>query len=96
MIKANSSWLTFEPNKDLEINTSILLNLDFANNTISSCFFFFFLIIDFYFLIPAVIARIFNTITELIIRLGIPIKEVKGEMEAFPVIVKIKIRKCSL
>ena len=32
--------------KDLEINISVLFNLDFANNTILSCFSFFFLIID--------------------------------------------------
>ena len=41
--------------KALEIKTSMPFNLDFANNTILSCFFFFFLIIDLYFLIPAAI-----------------------------------------
>ena len=45
--------------KALEIKTSMLFNLDFANNTTLSCFFFIFLlIIDLYFLIPAVIAQI--------------------------------------
>ena len=58
-IKTNSSWLTFEPIEALEIKTSIQFNLDFANNTILSCWFFF-LIIDLYFLIPAPIAQNFN------------------------------------
>ena len=44
-IKTNLSWLIFEFIKALEIKISILFNLDFANNTILSCFFFF-LIID--------------------------------------------------
>ena len=45
----------------------MLFNLVFANNTILSCFYFFSLIIDLYFLIPAVIAHIFNPIAELVI-----------------------------
>ena len=52
--------------RGLEINISILFNLDFVNDTILFRFFFFFLIIDLYFLIPTVIAQIFNPITELI------------------------------
>ena len=56
-------------------------NLDFANNTILSCYFFFFLIINLYFLIPAVITKIFNPIAELVILIGIPSKEVKTEIE---------------
>ena len=48
----------------------MLFNLDFANNTLLSCFFFFFLIIDLYFLIPAFIAQIFNPIAELVIPIG--------------------------
>ena len=56
-------------------------NLDFANNTILSCYFFFFLIIDLYFLIAAVITQIFNPIAELVILIGIPSKEVKAEIE---------------
>ena len=60
----------------------MLLNLDFANNTIFSCFFFFFfLIIDVYFLIPTVIAQIFNPLAEIVIPTGIPTKEAKAEME---------------
>ena len=48
----------------------MLFNLDFANNTILSCFLFFFLIIDLRFLITAVI--ILNPTTELVIPIGIP------------------------
>ena len=59
----------------------MLVNLDFANNTILSCLFFVSLIIDLYFLIPAVIAQIFNPVAELVIPAGIPTKEEKAEME---------------
>ena len=65
----------------------MLFNLDFANNTILSCFFFFFLIIDLYFLIPAVIAQIFNPIAELVLPKGIQSIEVKSETEMHPVVV---------
>ena len=64
------------------------------NNIILSCFFF--LIIDLYFLIPAAIAQNFNPITELVIPIGIPIKEEKAVIEIHPVIVEAKIRKCSI
>ena len=74
----------------------MLFNLDFASNTILSCFFFFFLIIDLYFLIPTVIAQIFNPIEELVIPTGIPTKEAKAEVETHPVIVQAKTRKCSI
>ena len=57
--------------------TSMLFNLDFANNTILSWFFFIFIIIGVYFLVPAVIAQIFNPIAELLIPIGMPIKEEK-------------------
>ena len=54
------------------------MNLDFAINTILSCFFFFFLIIDLYlldlYLIPAAIAQIFNPIGELVTPIGMPSK----------------------
>ena len=66
-------------------------NLDFANNTILSCFFLFFLIIDLYFLILAIITQIFHAVAELIIPIGIPTKEAKAEMETHPVIVEITI-----
>ena len=73
----------------------MLFNLDFANNTILLCFFFFFLIIDLYFVIPAVIAQIFNPIAELVIPKGIPSKEVKADIEIHPVILEAKM-KCSI
>ena len=78
--------------KPLEIKSSMLFNLDFANNTILSCFFFVFLIIHLYFLILAVIAQIFNPIAELIIPTGTPSKGIKSEIEIHPVIVEAKIR----
>ena len=59
----------------------MLFNLDFANNTILSCFFFT--------LISAVIAQIFNPIAELLTLIGILIKEAKAEIEKHPVIVEI-------
>ena len=67
----------------------MLFNLDFANNTILSCFFLFFLIIDSYFLIPAVITHIFNPTAELVILIGIPTKNAKVEMETHPITVEI-------
>ena len=69
----------------------MLFNLDFADSTIVSCFFFFFLVIDLHFLIPSVIAQISNSIAELVIPIGVPIKEEKAEMETNPVIVEIAI-----
>ena len=80
---------------NLEIETSMLINLDFASNTILS-FFIFFLINDLYFLIAAVITQIFNTIVELVVPIGIPTNEGKTEMETHPVIVEVKISKCSI
>ena len=73
-----------------------MINLDFANNRILSCFFFFFLIIDLYFLIQAVIAQIFNPIAELVIPIGIPTTEAEAEMKIHPVIVEITISKWSI
>ena len=69
-------------------------SLDFANNTISSCFFFFFLIIELYFLILAVIAQTIKPIVELGIPIETPKKEAKTEIEIHPVIAEAKIRKC--
>ena len=60
-----------------------------------SCFRSFLLIIYFYFLIPAVIAQIYNPFAKLIIPIGIPIKEAKAGMETHPVIVEITISKWS-
>ena len=61
-IKTNLSWLIFESIKALETTTFMLFNLDLAKDNILSCFFFvfYFLIIDPYFLIPAVITKIFS------------------------------------
>ena len=56
----------------------------------------FFLIIELYFLFSAVIAQIFNPIAELVIRIEIPTKEAKAEIEIHPVIVEAKIKKCSI
>ena len=95
-MKINSSWLITESIKALEIKTFVLFNLDFAKNTILSSFFFFFLIINLYFLISTIIAQIFYPIAELVIHIGIPIKEAKSEMETHPLIVEAKIRKCSI
>ena len=58
----------------------MLFNLDFANNTIFSCFFFF-LIIELCLLTPEVIAQIFNPIAELAIPIGTPSKEKKAKIE---------------
>ena len=71
-----------------------MTTFDMLNLWILSCFFFFFLIIGLYFLIPAVIAQIFNLIEELVIPLGIPIKEGRAEIEIYRVIEEAKIRKC--
>ena len=81
--------LIFEPIKAIEIKTSILFNLDFANNIILSCFFLFFLFIDLQFLIPAVITQISNLIAELVTPIRILTKKAEAEMENHPVIVEI-------
>ena len=78
--------------KALEIKTSMLINLDFANCTVL----FFFLIIDLYFLISAVITQIFNSTAEVAILAGTPTKEAKAELETHPVTVETKISKCSI
>ena len=39
--ETNSSRLTFESTKYLEIKTSMVLNLSFANNSVLSCSLFF-------------------------------------------------------
>ena len=63
----------------------MLFDLDFAYKTILSSFFFFFLNIELCFLIPAVIAQIFNPIAELVIHIGIPNKEAKVKIETHPI-----------
>ena len=57
---------------------------------------FLFLIFDSYFLIPTVIAQIFNRIAELVIPIGITSKEANAEIDIHPIIMKAKIRKCSI
>ena len=71
----------------------MLFNLVFVNDTTWSCFFFF-LINDFYLLIPAVIAQIFDAIAELVIPIEISSKEEKAETEIHLVTVEFKKRKC--
>ena len=74
----------------------MLFNLDFAKKFFLAFFFFFSLIIDLYFLVPAIVAQIFNLIAELVIPIGISTKEAKAEMETHPVTVETKIRKYSI
>ena len=92
-IKTNSSCLILQSIEGLEIKTSMLFNLVFANNNILSCFFFFSLIIDLYCLIPAAIAQIFNPIAKFVISIGVPSKKPNAEIEIHPVIVEAKIRR---
>ena len=67
--------------KALEIKTSMRFKLDFASNAILSCFFYFFIIVHLYFLFTAVNAQIFNTVAEVVIPFGKPIKEANAEVE---------------
>ena len=59
----------------------MLLNLAFVNNTIFPCFLSVLLIFDLYFLIPAVIAQIFNPATETVIPIEMPTNKAKAEIE---------------
>ena len=70
----------FESSKALEIKISMLFHLDFASNTVLSCFFFFLFFSFLYFLIPAVATQSFNPTAELVIPIGIPTKEAKADM----------------
>ena len=78
----------------LDIRTSIVSKLAFPSNTILSCFFLFFLIIDLYYLIPTVIAQIFNPTAELAIPTGTSTNEANAEIETQPLTAEIKT-KCS-
>ena len=60
------------------LNEIMLFNLSFASNIILSYLFFFYLIIGLPYSIPAVIAQIFNAITELVIPTGISNKKAKA------------------
>ena len=73
----------------------MIFNLFFANKIIVFCFFFL-LIIDLNFLIPAVMALIFNPNADLIMPIEIPTKESKAEIETHPVTADAKISKCSI
>ena len=80
----------FELIKALEITTSMLFNLVFANNFIL-CLFCFFLVIDLYFLICAVIVQILNLIAELAIHIRILNKEPKAEIDTVTIEAKIRV-----
>ena len=67
--------------KALEIKTSMLFKLDFADNVFYHASFFFCLIIYLYFLIPVVTAQIFNYFAQLLIPIGIPIKEARHKLK---------------
>ena len=56
--------------------------------------FFFFLIIYLYFLVLAVIVKIFDPTAELVTPIGMLSKEAKSEIETVPVISETKVRKC--
>ena len=90
----NSPWLTFESIKDLVNKTSMLHNLDFANNTTLSCFFNYWLIL----FNSCSYCTNFNPTAELVIPIGIPTKESNEmeEMETHPVTIEITIGKWSI
>ena len=73
--------------KALDIKSSVVFNYVFTNNTILTCFFPFFLIIHLYFLIPAVIAQVFNPISEFVIPIGML---TKAEIETHPVTAEVQ------
>ena len=77
----------------------MLFNLDFANNTILSCFFFLFLFIDlltYTYTCTSVITQFFYPIAELLNPIRAPNKEAKTETEIHPIVVEATIRKCSI
>ena len=59
-------------------------------------FLLFVLIMDLYFLIPAVIAQMFNPISELLISIGIPTKGAKVEIEIHSLTAKAETSKRSI
>ena len=56
----------------------------------------FFFIIDLYFLIHAVIAKMYDANAELAISTGIPFNKVKAEIETHPVVAEARISHCSM
>ena len=85
--------MIYELIKALEVKTSIVFDLFFANNTILLCFFFF-LIVELYFLISVFIAQIFDPTGELALPIGILTKE--AEIETHPVTAEAKTSRCSI
>ena len=81
--------IVYESIKTLE-RISIAFNLSFPNNTISSSFFFFFFIIDLYFLIAAVIAKMFTPTENFLIPIGISANDENAEIETQPVTVEAR------
>ena len=81
--------------KALEIKTSMLFDLDFANNTILSCFFLF---LNYWLIIfnSCSYCTNFYPVVELVILIGIPTTEAKAEMEANPVILEVTISKWAI
>ena len=79
-VKTNSSLPIFGSVKALEIKTSMLFDLDFANNTILLCFFYFFLINDLYIFYSPGIPQILNPIAKLVISNGISSKKAKAQI----------------
>ena len=70
------------------MKTSVLFNLVPPKNAILSCFF---IIIDLYFLILAVITKIFNPATELEFSTAIPTTDVRAKIETQPLKEEAKI-----
>ena len=87
--ETNWSWQIYELSKDLEIRTSIASSVDFPNNTVL-WFFLFFFTINLYFLIAAVVAKIYISTAELVMTVGTETKEANREIEIQPVTVKLK------
>ena len=81
--------------KALEIKTSLIFNLRFANNIFHNVFLFF-SIVNLYFLILVVIAPISYPTVRLVIPVGTPTKEAKLEIGKHPVTTEVKIGKCSI
>ena len=76
------------------LKTSMLFNLDFANNTVLSYFFFFFFIIDLCFLLSAMFAQIFIPTVKLVKPTGTQTNEANAEIETQPVIIEARTSKC--
>ena len=86
-------WVGYELVKDLDMRTSIVSHFAFPRTL--SCFFLFLLIIDLHFLIPGVIAWIYNPIAGLVIPTGTATSEANAEIERQPLTAEMKTRKCS-